>query len=162
MIISVIKDLLGGGSKKSIFYNNVGEGLIYKKVSPEVRKFIDNEVLPRMKPLSAEKYWKEFAIYMMSAAKQSYILHGDRCYWCIDCEYVIEMWEKGFRYAEVAELRPDYDDDDGVVDFLLNAGSKNSKLSLKEFKEKLDNAPADPAYNMVFDSWDVYNMILFL
>ncbi len=156
MIISIIKDLLGGGSKRSIYYNNLGEGLIYKKVSPNVRKFIDNELLPRMKPLSAEKYWKEFAVYMMSAARQSYILHGDRCYWCIDCVHVVEMWEKGFRYAEVADLRPEEDEDENPLMDLMNAmgSGKDAKKAMANFEKKMKNRPEDPVYDMVFDSWD--------
>ncbi len=109
----------------SIFYNNVGEGLISKKLPRHVKKYLELEVLPRLEPISDERYWKELARWMMTAARQSYVLHDSRCYWCIDGMHIVEMTPSGFRYANVAALYEKYEDD-----------------------------VQNPAYDIIYDSWD--------
>lgn len=122
-----------------------GEGDQYELYSgpvPEQDAGYLRRIDDKLRPLSDEEYMTGPAVLLHTMAKTSYVLDGERLYWCSE-------WDPGLivvRFSPDGELAwsairsP-------VPDF---GGRDATEEELENYDEDAEN----PQYNLIFDPWD--------
>ena len=117
------------------------ERLYVGPVPPKSAAFLQRAT-GSLQPLSDEDYLNGPDVFLATAARSSYVLHGEDVYWCVEWQpgLIVVRFTPGGRMEWVALRSP-------IPDF---GGREADPAEVEAFDEDAWN----PHYDLVFDAWD--------
>jgi len=116
--------------------------MMTRMVAKEDRDYVQETILPSLRPLSEEDYCYGPAGILDTGARYSYVLDGDELLWCIEWEpglLVIRFSPDGtMAWSSLRSPHPGF------------GGREASEEEMANFDEDVSN----PQYNLVFTAWD--------
>lgn len=111
-------------------------------VADHDRTFLVDHLLPTLQPLTAQDYLRGPARILLTAARSSYIVHGEQVYWCSE-------WQPG-----LVVLR--FDPDGSLAWTAVRSPVPNfgGRDPLPGDSTDFDEDAENNLYNLIFDPWD--------